>query len=193
MRLYKFSFFVFGFLRILELLKFAKRYHITDSTSRPSIDVGQASYFSPASTATRYVSSQGYHSLTPQACGSNRFQSVIYQRIGLSFNSSMVLPCVPLVPPPQRRKMKGSVNTVTTCRYRVLKTQMFLPCFARFCYLQSESWVEYCKVLPRTSRPAEPDSMINSFEPRQELRHQCMGGEEEHGYGRLTKDTPILC
>ena len=46
--------------------RFAKTYPITDRPSRPNIDVGQAPYFSPASTA-RSVSSQGYHSLTPQA------------------------------------------------------------------------------------------------------------------------------
>jgi hypothetical protein len=92
-------------------------------------------------------------------------------QVDLSFNSSMVLPCVPLVRPPQRRKRKGSVDTVATCWFdRVLKTQMVL---LRFCQvlLSPKRKLDgiHCKVLPRTSQPTEPDrSLINSFEPRQE-------------------------
>jgi hypothetical protein len=73
MWLHKFSF-CLG-LRMLELLKFAERYPIMDSPSCSNIKVGQASYFSPASTAP-YVSSQGYPSSKPQAHGWDGFQSV---------------------------------------------------------------------------------------------------------------------
>jgi hypothetical protein len=62
---------------MLELLKFAKKYPVTDGGSRPIIDVRQATYFSPSSTARSASSSQGYHSLTlVQARGPYRFQSV---------------------------------------------------------------------------------------------------------------------
>jgi hypothetical protein len=62
---------------MLELLKFAKKYPVTDGGSRPIIDVRQATYFSPSSTAWSASSSQGYHSSTlVQARGPNRFQSV---------------------------------------------------------------------------------------------------------------------
>jgi hypothetical protein len=62
---------------MLELLKFAKKYPVTDGRSRPRIiDVRQATYFSPSSTARSVSSSQGYHSSTLQARGPNRFESV---------------------------------------------------------------------------------------------------------------------
>jgi hypothetical protein len=63
--------------KMLELLKFAKKYPITDGGSHPIIDVRQTTYFSPSSTAQSASSSQGYHSLKlVQARGPNRFQSV---------------------------------------------------------------------------------------------------------------------
>jgi hypothetical protein len=62
---------------MLELLKFAKKYPVTDGGSRPIIDVCQVTYFSPSSTARSASSSQAYHSSTlVQARGPNRFQSV---------------------------------------------------------------------------------------------------------------------
>jgi hypothetical protein len=64
------------FFKMLELLKFAKKYPVTDGRSRPIIDVRQATYFSPSSTAWWVSSSQGYYSLTLQADGPNCFQPV---------------------------------------------------------------------------------------------------------------------
>jgi hypothetical protein len=62
---------------MLELLKFAKKYPVTDGGSRPIIDVRQATYFLPSSTVRSASSSQGCHSSTlVQARGPNCFQSV---------------------------------------------------------------------------------------------------------------------
>jgi hypothetical protein len=59
------------------MLKFAKKYPVADGGSRPIIDVRQATYFSPSSTARSTSSSEGYHSSTlMQACGPNHLQYV---------------------------------------------------------------------------------------------------------------------
>jgi hypothetical protein len=71
------GFILFGVFKMLELLKFAKKYPVADGGSFPIIDVCQATYYSPSSTAWSASSSQGYHSSTlVQARGPNRFQSV---------------------------------------------------------------------------------------------------------------------
>jgi hypothetical protein len=59
---------LFCVFKMLELLKFAKKYPISDVPSCPIIYIGQATYFSPSSSSAHYFSSsQGYHSSTLQA------------------------------------------------------------------------------------------------------------------------------
>jgi hypothetical protein len=111
--------------KMLELLKFAKKYPVTDGGSCPIIDVRQATYFSPSSTARSASSSQGYPSLTlVQACGPNYFQSVSTSTDRPPIQSKNgPAACLPGSNTPE-----GSVITVATRLLdRVLKTQMVLP------------------------------------------------------------------
>lgn len=143
-RLYKFSF-LFGFLRMLDLLKFAKRYPITDSLLVQTLMLAKT-HTSPLPKPHVMFLLKAV-TLRHRKLTDGITSSLLNQPIGLSFDTKRDLPRVCLVQPQQNWKQKGRVHTVTTHRLITFwKPKWSCRVFARFCYPKSKSWTEYYSV-----------------------------------------------